>query len=141
MVDSTVWWVLAGTIVAFELITGTFYLLMLSFGFMAAAVAAQLGASVTGQLVAASIFGGGAVILWRRYKRIQPTAPLANANRDVNMDVGETVRVTEWQSDGTSTVKYRGSNWSVAVLDESEPTPGSYRIVEVIGSRLMLKRL
>jgi membrane protein implicated in regulation of membrane protease activity len=123
------------------LITGTFYLLMLSFGFMAAAVAAQLGASVTGQLVAASIFGGGAVILWRRYKRIQPTAPLANANRDVNMDVGETVRVTEWQSDGTSTVKYRGSNWSVAVLDESEPTPGSYRIVEVIGSRLMLKRL
>jgi membrane protein implicated in regulation of membrane protease activity len=141
MVDSTVWWVLAGMIVAFELITGTFYLLMLSFGFMAAAVAAQLGASVTGQLVAASIFGGGAVILWRRYKRIQPTAPLANANRDVNMDVGETVRVTEWQSDGTSTVKYRGSNWSVAVLDESEPTPGSYRIVEVIGSRLMLKRL
>lgn len=141
MVDSTVWWVLAGTIVAFELITGTFYLLMLSFGFVAAALAAHLGAPMTGQLVAASVFGGGGVVLWRRYKHLQPPEPSAQANHDVNMDIGETVLVTQWQPDGTSTVKYRGANWSVAVQDESTPSAGSYRIVEVIGSRLMLKRL
>ena len=141
MAESTVWWVLAGTIVAFELITGTFYLLMLSFGFVAAALAAHLGATMTAQLVVAAVFGGGAVILWRRYKRLLPAEPSAKANHNVNMDIGETVRVTEWQPDGTSTVKYRGANWSVAVMDESAPTAGSYRIVEVIGSRLMLKRL
>lgn len=140
MADSTVWWVLAGTIIAFELVSGTFYLLMLSFGFMAAALAAHLGAPMTGQLVVASIFGGGAVVLWRRYKRFQPAAPLANANRDVNMDIGETVQVTEWQVDGTATVKYRGANWSAAIVDDPTPTAGTYRIVEVIGSRLMLKR-
>ena len=72
MADSTVWWVLAGAIVALELITGTFYLLMLSFGFVAAALAAHLGTPLTTQLVAASVFGGGAVVFWRRYKRAQP---------------------------------------------------------------------
>ena len=141
MADSTVWWVLAGAIVALELITGTFYLLMLSFGFVAAALAAHLGAPLTTQLVAASVFGGGAVVFWRRYKRAQPAEPSADENRDVNLDIGETVSVAEWQPDGTSTVKYRGANWSVAVLDDSEPVGGSYRIVKVIGSRLILKRL
>ena len=141
MPESTVWWVLAGTLVALELLTGTFYLLMLACGFVAAAVAAHLGAPMTGQLVAASLFGGGAAVVWRRYKRLQPAEPSANANRDVNLDIGETVQVLEWQSDGTSTVKYRGANWSVAVLDESTPTAGNFRIVKVIGSRLMLKRL
>ena len=141
MPESTVWWVLAGTLVALELLTGTFYLLMLAFGFVAAAVAAHLGAPMTAQLVAASLFGGGAVVVWRRYKRLQPAEPSANANRDVNLDIGETVQVLEWQSDGTSTVKYRGANWSVAALDESAPTAGNFRIVKVIGSRLMLKRV
>ena len=141
MTESTVWWVLAGTIVALELVTGTFYLLMLSFGFVAAAVAAHLGAPMTAQLVAASLFGGGAVVMWRRYKRQQPATPLANANRDVNLDIGEIVWVSEWRPDGTSTVKYRGANWSAESLDESTPTTGSFRIIEVVGSRLMLRRL
>lgn len=140
MADSTVWWVLAGAIIALELVSGTFYLLMLSFGFMAAALAAHLGAPVTGQLVVASLFGGGAVVLWRRYKRSQPAAPLANANPDVNMDIGQTVRVTAWQPDGTTTVKYRGANWSATVVADPAPSVGVYRIVEVIGSRLMLRR-
>ncbi len=141
MAESTVWWVLAGTMVAFELLSGTFYLLMLSFGFVAAAVAAHFGAPLAAQMVVASVFGGGAVVLWRRYKRMQKPEPSANANRNVNLDIGETVSVTEWQLDGTSTVKYRGANWSVEALDEPLPTAGSYRIVKVIGSRLMLKRL
>ena len=141
MTESTVWWVLAGTIVALELVTGTFYLLMLSFGFVAAALAAHLGAPMTAQLVVASLFGCGAVVMWRRYKRQQPAAPLANANRDVNLDIGETVYVSEWRPDGTSTVKYRGAHWSAASLEEPTPTAGNFRIVEVVGSRLMLKRL
>jgi hypothetical protein len=32
MADSTVWWLLAGAAVAVELLTGTFYLLMLAIG-------------------------------------------------------------------------------------------------------------
>jgi membrane protein implicated in regulation of membrane protease activity len=41
MGDATMWWVLAGVLVALELLTGTFYLLMLSLGAVAAALVAM----------------------------------------------------------------------------------------------------
>ena len=44
MAESTIWWLCAGAAVAVELLTGTFYLLMLATGLAAAAVAAHLGA-------------------------------------------------------------------------------------------------
>ena len=64
MTESTVWWLLAGSAVAVELLTGTFYLLMLAIGLAAAAVAAQAGASVTVQFVIAAGVGGTAVVAW-----------------------------------------------------------------------------
>ena len=47
MEESTIWWLLAGGLVVAELLTGTFYLLMLAVGVGAAAIAAHLGASAT----------------------------------------------------------------------------------------------
>jgi len=116
MADSTIWWVLAGAGIAVELLTGTFYLLMLSIGLVAAAVAAHLGATTPVQLVVAAVVGGGSVVAWRRYKQKTPSALTASANPDVNMDVGETVQVEAWAADGTSSVKYRGANWQVALV-------------------------
>jgi membrane protein implicated in regulation of membrane protease activity len=142
MAESTIWWVLAGSIVAVELLTGTFYLLMISFGFVAAALAAHAGASITIQFVVAAIFGGGFVVAWRRYRRSQPTEPPASANPDVNLDIGEVLQVDEWLPDRTSKVKYRGAIWSVALSESSaEPTRGQYRVIEVVGSRLIVKRV
>lgn len=142
MAESTIWWVLAGSIVAVELLTGTFYLLMISFGFVAAALAAHAGASITIQFVVAAIFGGGFVVAWRRYRRLQPTEPPASANPDVNLDIGEVLQVDEWSPDRTSKVKYRGAIWSVALSESSaEPTRGQYRVIEVVGSRLIVKRV
>jgi membrane protein implicated in regulation of membrane protease activity len=141
MAESTIWWVLAGAVIAVELTTGTFYLLMLSMGLVAAAIAAHLGASTTVQLVVAAIVGGGSVVAWRGYKQRMPSAPRASANHDVNMDVGETVHVDAWNPDGTSSVKYRGANWQVSLLAGDTPTPGLHTIVEVIGSRLIVKKL
>jgi membrane protein implicated in regulation of membrane protease activity len=69
MNEPTLWWVLAGSVVAVELMTGTFYLLMLSFGFVAAALAAHAGVELPGQLIAAAAFGGGSVLLGRRYRK------------------------------------------------------------------------
>ena len=43
MADSTLWWLAAGGLIAVELITGTFYLLMISLGLVAAALAAHAG--------------------------------------------------------------------------------------------------
>ena len=51
---------------AAELMSGTFYLLMLAIGALAAALAAHLGAGLTTQLVTAAVVGGLAVVLWRQ---------------------------------------------------------------------------
>ena len=141
MAESTIWWVLAGAVVAVELLTGTFYLLMLSIGMVAAAIAAHLGATTSVQLVVAAVVGGGSVVSWRRYKQKQPPSAPASSNRDVNLDVGETVQVEAWEPDGTCSVKYRGANWSVSLVAGVTPSPGVHRIIEVVGSRLIVNKL
>ena len=141
MSDSTIWWLLAGAAVAVELVTGTFYLLMLGTGMVAAAIAAHLGATFPVELVVASIIGGGSVVAWRAYKQKRPSTPPAGANHDVNLDVGETVHVETWNADGTGEVKYRGAQWQVALMPGAAPLPGAYVIVEVVGSRLVVRKV
>jgi membrane protein implicated in regulation of membrane protease activity len=140
MAESTIWWLLAGAAVAIELVTGTFYLLMLAIGLAAAAIAAHAGATVSAQLVIAAVVGGGAVAAWHLLRGRQPTAPAAGANRDVNLDIGETVLVAAWNADRTATVKYRGASWTVAYAGEGIPAPGPHRVRQVVGSRLIVEK-
>ena len=141
MAESTLWWLLAGGAVAVELLTGTFYLLMLAIGLAAAAVAAHLGASVPVQLVAAAAIGGGAVVGWHLLRLRRPKELAAAYNRDVNLDIGETVQITRWAPDGTTQVKYRGAQWTAVPAPGSIPVAGPHRIREVIGSRLVVEQL
>ena len=135
---STQWWVVAGLLVAVELASGTFYLLMLAFGAAAGAIAAQLGAPTSAQLVAAALVGGGATALWH-FKRFRaPRSAPAEANPDVNLDIGQSVRVDNWAADGTAQVNYRGASWSVTYRGAGVPAPGEHTIVAVRGSRLMV---
>ena len=139
MAESTIWWVLAGSAVALELLTGTFYLLMLAIGLAAAALAAHLGLSSSAQLVVAAVVGGGAVVGWHFVRQRRPQEPPAEANRDVNLDIGETVQVTRWNPDGTTTLKYRGAQWTALAAPGTIPVAGPHRIREVTGSRLVLE--
>jgi hypothetical protein len=60
---STWWWLAAGVLVAAELLSGTFYLLMLALGCVAGALAAHGGAGPTAQIAVAALFGAGATAL------------------------------------------------------------------------------
>src|SRR5262245_26137838 len=108
MAAPTVWWVVAGVLVAVELATGTFYLLMLALGAVAGALTAHAGGTLSTQLLAAAIVGGGAVAAWHLRRARQPAAPPAEANRDINLDIGTRVQVSAWNADGTARVPYRG---------------------------------
>ncbi len=141
MAESTLWWLMAGTAVGIELVTGTFYLLMLAIGLAAAALAAHAGASLTAQIVVAALVGAGTVLAWRRYQQSQPAAMNHKANRDVNLDIGETVNVETWNPDGTSSVRYRGANWAVSSVSGGPLATGPHQVVEVVGSRLMVRKL
>jgi membrane protein implicated in regulation of membrane protease activity len=141
MAESTLWWLLTGTAVAVELLTGTFYLLMLAIGLAAAALAAHAGAGMAFQLITAAAVGGGAVAAWhlKRGKRLDE--PSAQANRDVNLDIGETVHIDAWNDDGTATIKYRGANWTVIALDGAMHGTGAHRVREVVGNRLVVEKI
>jgi membrane protein implicated in regulation of membrane protease activity len=142
LANSTLWWIAAGTLVAIELLTGSFYLLMLALGMAASAIAAHLGLSPVAQWVIAALVGGGAAIAWH-FKRPHATATLhAGNNRDVNLDVGETVHVDRWEANGSTSVKYRGSAWSaIPAQTNSAPSAGVHRIVEVRGSQLVIEKV
>ena len=142
MTESTVWWLLAGAAVALELVTGTFFLLMLAFGMAAGALAAHAGLSTSLQLVAAALVGGGAVVVWQHWRKRHVQMLPASANQDVNLDIGQQVSVAHWEPDGTAQVQYRGAGWT-AVLQPpgGKADPGLYRIVAIQGSRLMVKTL
>jgi len=141
MADSTFWWLLVGGAVALELITGTFYLLMLAIGLVAGALAAHSGGSMTTQLVTAALVGGGAVLGWYLKRRAMPPELHAGANRDVNMDVGESVQVETWGADNTANVRYRGANWTVEPVGGVPQGTGLHRVREVSGNRLIVEKV
>ncbi|MFM2056708.1 MAG: hypothetical protein RLY71_1093 [Pseudomonadota bacterium] len=142
MEPSTWWWTAAALAVAAELVTGTFYLLMLALGLVAAALAAHLQASPALQLLAAALVGGGAVALWTlRRRRHTALQTRAEADPDVNPDIGQHVHVTHWAADGSTHVSYRGASWSARWRDGPgalPAIPGNYVIRAVEGSQLLL---
>ncbi len=140
MSQPTVWWLVTGAIVAAELLTGTFYLLMLGLGAVAAAVSAHLGASLTVQLVLAALVGGGAVIAWHLKRAASRTELPAQANPNVNLDIGETVQVSAWNPDGTASVHYRGAQWTAMHRAGVNPSPGPHRVAELVGNRLLVDK-
>jgi membrane protein implicated in regulation of membrane protease activity len=141
MADSTLWWIATGLAVAVELATGTFYLLMLAIGLAAGAIAAHAGASMPVQFVIAAVIGGAAVTALRMQRRGQPPRAAAQANPDVNPDIGETVQVDAWHPDGTATVRYRGANWTVVAAPGAKHVHGAHRVREVAGNKLVVEKI
>jgi membrane protein implicated in regulation of membrane protease activity len=140
---STLWWVATGALVAAELATGTFYLLMVALGAVAGALCAHLGLAAPAQLAVAAVVGGAATLAWHLKRRAEPAPGPLSANPDVNIDVGSEVQVAQWQPDGTTRVSYRGASWAARHAGEGvAPAPGPHRIVAVEGgNRLVLAPL
>ena len=140
MNDPTIWWLLAGAAVAVELLTGTFYLLMLAIGMAAGAIAAHLGASQVVQILVAAAVGGGAVVIWYLRPANRRNDPTAQANPNVLLDIGESVQIDHWNPDGTAQVHYRGAQWTAIHRAGVSPSPGVHRVAELVGSRLLVDK-
>ena len=137
MDNPTLWLIVAGVLVLAELLTGTFYLLMLSLGAAAAALTAYADGTLTWQIITAAIVGGGAAVLWHMKK------PLSNDAQDsnVHLDIGETVTVDAWDAQGHTQIKYRGAQWAAVCAANATPEPGLHRISEMQGNRLVLEKI
>lgn len=139
-----IWLGAAGALVVFEIMTGTFYLLMIALGLSAGALCAALGGGFGAQLITAAIIGSGATFALRMSKYGKFSARQGSQrNPDVQMDIGQTVKVEQWSDanpGARARVHYRGAAWNVILLDGAA-TPGEFSIVELDGSTLLVKPL
>lgn len=137
MTDWMNWLAAAGVLVILELFTGTFYLLMIAIGLAFGALAALAGAHGPVQAIVAGAVGVVATGLLHRSRLGKPAKTNAARDRNVNIDIGQSVSVPAWH-DGRARVMYRGALWDVELGQGATPQAGEYRIVEVQGSRLVV---
>lgn len=131
------WWLIIGFgLLIAELLTGTFYLLVIAIAFAAAAAAEYLGASFTWQLLIAAAIGVGGS-LWLRQSGIGRRRR-GDADRLQHLDVGQTIRIDQWSAGRTARASYRGAQWDVELAAGEAALPGDFEIRAVQGSRLIV---
>ena len=138
MSHATIWWILTGSLVIAELLTGTFYLLMLAIGAAAGAMAGHMGLGVSAQMTIAAIVAATLMPAWHIYRRRQPKPDPQDVLRSMHMDIGGVVQIDEWQPDGSASVKYRGAQWNAVLRPGQAAVAGLYRIAEMEGSSLVV---
>ncbi|WP_233863204.1 NfeD family protein [Paraburkholderia adhaesiva] len=132
------WWVGAGVLIIAELMTGTFYLLMIALGFLAGVLAYLLGAPLDLQLGIAAVVALIAVIVLRR-SRFTRRRRVTDVSRDpgVNLDIGESLTVAGWH-DRRARAMYRGAEWDVELAPGEPEDARLYEIKAVRGSCLIV---
>jgi membrane protein implicated in regulation of membrane protease activity len=131
------WWIGAGVLVVLELVSGTFYLLMIALGCVAAAIAHLAGAAADVQFAVAAIVALAAVLLLRRSRFGRRTRKEASKNPDVNLDIGQTLSVPAWH-ERRARANYRGAQWDVELAPGEPENAQIYEIAELRGSCLVV---
>lgn len=138
MENATLWWILAASLVAIELATGTVYFLSFAAGAAAGALASYFGVSGFGQMVIAAAVGAAATLAWHKLKPAKNNTE-AKANDAVQQDIGARITVDAWQG-LTARVSYRGANWQARTAEGyGNPQAGAHTVVAVEGNVLILQ--
>ena len=127
------WWIVAAVLVGVELLTGTFYLLAVGVAVAFGGVAAFAGASLQVQFAVAGMLGVVLTVVAHRMRLSRATPPL-----QPSLDIGQAVRVENWNDDGTARVSYRGTSWDADPVTPEVPHAATMYIVATRGSRLIL---
>ena len=127
------WFLLAFGLLALEMATGTFYMLIVSIALGLAGIGALLGLNVPLQITfcaAASIIG---TVLLRRMKGVRIGKMISQS-----LDIGQSVQVLSWREDGVARVHYRGTEWDAELESSSLTRDGILYIKAIQGSKLIL---
>ncbi|CAB3747998.1 hypothetical protein LMG29542_00610 [Paraburkholderia humisilvae] len=131
------WWIGAGVLILLELMIGTFYLLMVALGFIAAALVRLAGAPVPAQFAVAALVALVAVAILRRSRFGRRKRVDAAQNPDVNLDIGATLTVPEWH-ERRARAQYRGAAWDVELAPGEPEDARVYQVVALRGSCLVV---
>ena len=139
IVELWLFWIITGfVLVIAELVTGTFYLLMLGAGAFAAALIAWLGGNI---LVQAAV-GAGVALAGAWWVHHWHTAQRAKGGGPSNfLDRGQDVVLDGWSNEpaGIARVKYRGTLWDARITEATaRPAPGSTLYIESQDGHLLV---
>ena len=122
MDEDFIWAILGLTLVIVELLTGTFYLLVLGIAAFGAALAAWLGQGFGVQAVVAAVISAGGCYGVHLYRAKNTTQQMAH------VDAGQPASFETWLDERArlARVRYRGASWDALVEgEESAPAPGT----------------
>ena len=134
----TIWWILSGALVAAELLTGTFYLLLLGLAAAFGGLVAFWGFAIGMQIGGAAVIGIFGVAVWERLKRRKAQQADPNVSAD-QFDIGQTVFITHWNVEGSTRIHYRGSEWACETAHNQTPQVGNHRITQILNNRLIVE--
>lgn len=135
--ETYIWFVVAFGLLVAELLTGTFYLLVIAIALAVAGLAAWLGAPVALQFVVAAVIGLGGS-MWLRTTRFGRRLHDRADDRVQNMDIGQSLRVDAWTPARTARANYRGAVWDVELAPGEQPASGEFIIREIHANRLIV---
>ena len=131
-------WVIVGfVLVIAELMTGTFYLLVLGVGAFVAAIVAWAGGGLLLEAVVGGVVAvGGAVLVHHWHGERGPADGRANL-----LDRGQPVVLEAWsnESAGIARVKYRGASWEARLAGvDTRPAPGATLYIDGMEGNTLL---
>jgi membrane protein implicated in regulation of membrane protease activity len=136
--DAYLLWAVTGiALIIIEMLTGTFYLLVLGLAALSAAAAAWFGGSFWVQAVLIAGVSVAGVMLVKRYRG---SARAAQAMQGPGLDVGQAVTLDAWisEADGLARVNYRNAQWEAQVTGERTPGGRVFYIHSVDGNTLLV---
>ena len=124
-------WTVAGfALIIAELVTGTFYLLVVGVGAFAGALVAWLGGNTLVQAVSGSVVASVGVLMAHHWHAAHRKADEGHANF---LDRGQPVILEGWVDENRriARVKYRGAGWDARLSRaEDKPAPGTTLYIE-----------
>jgi membrane protein implicated in regulation of membrane protease activity len=132
--DASLLWLLAGfALVIVELLTGTFYLLVLGAAAFAAAAAAWLGGGFPVQAITAAVVAFVGAYFVHAYRARN------QAQQMPSIDAGQPASFEHWVDEAArlARVRYRGASWDARLEGAAAPQPGAVLyVLATEGSRL-----
>lgn len=149
--DSGGMWSFAiGLLIIVELLSGTFFLLILAFGALAGFLCAIFDLSLAAQMFGAILVVLiGLFFIWHyKYKRTKALVMLIKKegieNDFMGFDLGKPLFVEKWDATGHARARYRGSEWFVRYLENKRgrvPAKGWFLIRGIDGITLLVSEL
>ncbi len=127
------WFLLALILVVLEMVTGTFYMLVIAIALAVGGMMALLGMNLAWQLILRALTVVTGTVVLRHGKSAQTSAA-----SNTSFDIGEPVRVIKWNDNGTARGFYRGAEWDAQLESADKPRDATLYIAEIRGSGLVL---